>query len=286
MLVGRSSAAALRLSAAFVSAQHALVRWNGQNWELKDLGSRNGTFLDGTLVQPAQVYPLSVGARLGFGHPDDAWELIDAGPPKVMAVPLDGGEPVVAEEDVFAIPSSKRPEASVYRDSDGRWKLETTNGDLTVLEHQRTFEAAGKSWRFSCPETLASTSTAEHVAADPVSLTFAVSRDEEHVELTAHWSGRRIDLGSRSHNYLLLTLARFRLNDSSAGLPESSCGWTDQELLLQSLATTAPQLNIDVFRIRQHFARAGLQDAVNVIERRPRSKQLRIGIKDLKVHSL
>jgi hypothetical protein len=38
-----------------------------------------------------------------------------------------------------------------------------------------------------------------------------------------------------------------------------------------------PRLNIDVFRIRQMFAGIGLLDAANIVERRLRARQIRIG---------
>ena len=87
--------------------------------------------------------------------------------------------------------------------------------------------------------------------------------------------GRSIDLGSRKFNYLLLTLARRRLDRSAEGLAETSCGWIDQEELAHDPSMAPPQLNIDVFRLREHFARAGVVDAMGLIERRP--GQLRVG---------
>jgi hypothetical protein len=38
-----------------------------------------------------------------------------------------------------------------------------------------------------------------------------------------------------------------------------------------------PQLHIDVFRIRKHFGERGVIDAANIVERRPRTRQLHIG---------
>ena len=116
-----------------------------------------------------------------------------------------------------------------------------------------------------------------------MSLRFAVSRDEEHVELTAVHGELVVDLGSRQHNYLLLTLARARREDEKSGFPEPTCGWVHQEDLLSQLHISSTQLNIDVFRIRQHFARVGLPGVANVIERRPRSKQLRLGFKNFEI---
>jgi hypothetical protein len=44
-----------------------------------------------------------------------------------------------------------------------------------------------------------------------------------------------------------------------------------------------PQLNIDVFRIRRHFAAAGIAGAAGIVERRPRTQQLRIGTPHLEI---
>jgi hypothetical protein len=114
----------------------------------------------------------------------------------------------------------------------------------------------------------------------------AVSRDEEHVELKAECCGRPHDLGSRSHNYLLLTLARERLRDVNAGVPETSSGWMYQEALLDELAIPQTQLNIDVFRIRKQFAALDLVDPGHIIERRPRTKQLRLGTARIAIVSI
>jgi hypothetical protein len=92
-----------------------------------------------------------------------------------------------------------------------------------------------------------------------------------------------VDLGSRSHNYLLLTLARARSEDRKNSVPEAACGWVHQEDLLSALHIPATQLNIDVFRIRQQFAKVGLPGVANVVERRPRSKQLRLGIPSFEI---
>jgi hypothetical protein len=67
---------------------------------------------------------------------------------------------------------------------------------------------------------------------------------------------------------------------------EAASGWMYQEDLLAALRTTSAQLNIDVFRIRQHFAKAGILEVVNVVERRPSSKQLRIGLGTLEIRTL
>ena len=46
-VVGRSRLADLRMTDPTVSGEHAVLRWTGREWELHDLGSGNGTSVDG-----------------------------------------------------------------------------------------------------------------------------------------------------------------------------------------------------------------------------------------------
>src|SRR5579883_1384883 len=92
-IVGRARGCSLCIEHKYVSGQHATLRWTGQHWALKDLGSRNGTFLDGVRLGSGDELPLRAGSKVAFGKlAAEQWELIDASPPSVMAVPLDGGE--------------------------------------------------------------------------------------------------------------------------------------------------------------------------------------------------
>jgi hypothetical protein len=110
-----------------------------------------------------------------------------------------------------------------------------------------------------------------------------VSSDEDFVELSLEYPQRSVPLGSRSHNYLLLTLARQRLADRAAGLAEPSCGWMDKEQLADGFKITPQQVDGEVFRIRKHFSQHGLPEATTIIERRPRTKQIRVGVAELQV---
>ena len=282
-VVGRVPAprCSLTLDKPFVSAVHAELRWTGVAWEVKDLGSRNGTYLDGRRLDPSAPSRIAKGSKMAFGKAEQEWEMVDASPPRVMVVPLSGGEPVLLRDDFIALPSSDDPQATIYCTIDGTWVIESADQALRPLIDQQTFEAVGRLWRFSCsdkpPATLAEQVDATHARLElgELELVFSVSRDEEHVHLAMSRAGRAIDMGSRKHNYLLLTLARRRLQESAEGLPETSCGWIDQEELAHDPSMAPPQLNIDVFRLREHFARAGVVDAVGLIERRP--GQLRVG---------
>ena len=63
LVVGRLGDIALHEPS--VSREHAALTWNGSEWVLTDLGSRNGTFVNGVAVQRK---PVALGDRLKFGH--------------------------------------------------------------------------------------------------------------------------------------------------------------------------------------------------------------------------
>jgi FHA domain len=287
-LVGRGPSCALCINERYVSAQHATMRFTGERWEIRDLGSRNGTFLDGVRIKPGEEFPLRQGAKIAFGKIEQEWELIDESPPWVMAVPLDGGDPTQLDGDLLALPSSEDPRVTIYRNADGAWVLEQPES-VSPITNLQTFEIDGRAFRFSCPESISKTSLADsslELEVRHLTLLFSVSQDEEHVQLQATYGTSTFDLGARSHNYLLLTLARKRLEDGAEGLPETTCGWIYLEDLAHDPSMAPPQLNIDVFRIRKQFAALGVIDAANIIERRPRTRQLRIGVSRLSVVSL
>ncbi len=282
-LVGRGPQCALRLTAPYVSTQHALVRWDGRAWELLDRGSRNGTQLNGAPVDPGRPYRLTKDAVVTFGHSDERWVLTDAGEPETMAVALDTGQALRGADGWIALPSSKSPEATLFLDQ-GAWKLERADGEIEIVVDGQLIECAGRQFRFCCPVSTSATETLSlsMQGAEPA-LAFVVSSDEDFVELTIEFGERRVALGSRSHNYLLLTLARQILNDRDAGLAEPSCGWVDKEELADGLKITPQQVDGEVFRIRKHFTQHGLSESTTIIERRPRTKQMRLGIAKLRI---
>jgi hypothetical protein len=257
----------------------------GDHWEIGDLGSRNGTFLDGTRLEPGERYRLGEGARVAFGRRDMEWQLVDASAPMIMAVPLDDGDPVLLEGELLAIPSPDEPRGTIYRTADGSWALEQPIS-ITPIADQQLFTIDDRGWKFCCPSALDRTEATSVLALEvrELCLTFFVSRDEEYVRVQAAGGGRSFEVGARAYHYLLLTLARRRLADTADGLSDSTAGWVDQEDLSHDPSMAAPNLNVDVFRLRKEFAGLGaVVDAANIVERRPRTRQLRVGTGRLKV---
>jgi hypothetical protein len=286
-VIGRAMGSTLRLDKKYISAQHAEIRWTGHHWEIKDLNSTNGTYLDGVRLAAREERHLRVGSKIGFGKlSEQQWELVDESAPGVMAVPVEGGDPVLLDGELIALPSSEDPQATIYRSVDGAWVVEQPGDSITPITNLQTFEVAGRLWRFCCSEQIRTTSVATGAADLEVrhlQLSFSVSRDEEYVQLQVSSAGRTFDMGSRSHNYLLLILARQRLDDARDGVTEAACGWIYQDDLAHDPTMTPPQLSLDVFRIRKQFGALGVFDAAAIIERRPRTRQLRIGTPYLSV---
>ena len=286
-LVGRSSLAHLRLGEPNVSAEHAILSWNGQQWELHDLGSRNGTTLDGRRLGPGERATVARGALVGFGGTSNRWCLIDDGPPVPMARPADGSEPVCAQHELLALPSTEVPEVTVFRDAAGEWMIEREGGPERAMDG-REVSAGGQRFTLHLPDVVAPTWEGEALAPslEQLSLRFTVSRDEEFIEVMALALGRTLELGARAHHAVLLALARARRQDQQEAsraqapsrLPETSHGWLYLEDLAQSLRLDEPHLNVAVYRCRQQLASAGVIGAAGIIERRKPTRQLRLGV--------
>jgi hypothetical protein len=65
--IGRAEDNDLTLEKPTVSRHHALVAEEGDRWFLEDRGSFNGTFLNGSRIQPGVKVPLRHGDRVGLG---------------------------------------------------------------------------------------------------------------------------------------------------------------------------------------------------------------------------
>jgi pSer/pThr/pTyr-binding forkhead associated (FHA) protein len=65
MVIGRAQDAAIRIDAGGVSRRHARIVVSGDEARVEDLGSKNGTFVDGQLVSAACL--LKDGAEIRVG---------------------------------------------------------------------------------------------------------------------------------------------------------------------------------------------------------------------------
>jgi hypothetical protein len=281
-LIGRSDLCSSKLSEPSVSAQHLSIRWTGQGWVMKDLGSRYGTFVDGQPLQPGVLVEIHKGTRFVMGREKHAWTVLHDEAPEAMVVPADGGQALFVRDGMIAVPSVEQPLALVFQGDDNRWYLDQ-NGQNEVLQERQQFTVAGVAWKLCNTRSPQYTSIPDEpplsMALREARAHFEVSRNEEHVHLVLWWRDRSFDFSARAFHYVLLTLARLRLRDRD--LPEASAGWVDQDELLRLLQFGPERLNLDIFRARRQFGAAGFIPATGIVERRPASRELRLGISNI-----
>jgi transcriptional regulator with GAF, ATPase, and Fis domain len=73
--IGRDPSCDLVLEDSSVSRRHALVGWNGSGWRLVDIGSKNGTTVNG---EPARGNELRNGDSIGLGRLRGRFERLSA----------------------------------------------------------------------------------------------------------------------------------------------------------------------------------------------------------------
>ncbi len=278
-VVGRLTSCGVCLAPSFVSLAHALIRWSGSEWELRDLGSTNGTYLEGTRIQSGQTSRLKLGSMLTFGDLPETWELIADSPPTPAAIPLDGAAPVHLSAGTIPLFENDELVGTIYAEGE-RWYLEAGDSKRELVTGQQ-FSAGSKQWKFECPNLASLTAEAalDLPRFDTLVLEFTFSRDEEHVEVGFSHAGRRRSVAGRSCLYLALILARQRLNDQRAG--QADPGWIDVDDVLRMMPeySSYAALNVEIHRLRRLFGECGVGEPTRIVERR--RGQIRIGTERL-----
>ena len=287
-LFGRASSCDTRLIDARASSRHALIYFQEQGWWLRDLGSTNGTCLNGDRVTAGKPRALSTGDRLSFA--DTSLEVLDCSPPTPLLVCLSSGQVFPGDPSLVVVHDGDQVLASACLEHGTRWWLEH-NGESAPLEDGQVIELNGLAYRFFVGRERQPTVEAgkPRLSLSAAQLHFRVSLDEEHVSLRVVLDEPTVavDLGSHSYHYTLLELARLREADRlEAQRPASSHGWVESAELVRRLASNETRLSVEICRIRQQLARAGFEDAADVVERRRGTGQLRIGVARLQIETV
>ena len=236
-----------------VSRIHAALEWNGQNWSLRDL-SRNGTWLRDTRVSPKETVPLSVGEDLHFGHPGGpAWQLVEDSPPRSLLVGITPDTATLELSPYLFLPNDEEPRMVVTYSSERQcwFRQSVTDSSRPEVEdallHREVLTCADKQWRvFLADSADATKQQVQEKQLDEFEFVFDLSLDEENTGLRLEHQHRQqaVNLGERSHHYLLLHLARQRAVEASRGLDQRSQGWIDSEQLARDLGVDMSHINI------------------------------------------
>ncbi|WP_437806374.1 FHA domain-containing protein [Sorangium sp. So ce1078] len=281
-LFGRHPACDVRIDEPRVSGEHASLHWMGNRWELRDLGSRNGTFVQGRRLSPGERVSLPCDVSFSLAGQGAAFVLTDADPPGAAARSEATGARRAASGGILVLPDEDRPLASVFEDNAGRWVLEMGDEVRPVEDHE-VIHVGGEAFALELPRCEVETWQSEggSLVLESAHLRLAVSADEERVRTTVVLRGQETTLPLRTHHYLLVTLARAWL--SGGGKVEAQRGWVDRDVLCRMLGTDVNKLNVDIHRARKQFAALGIQNAAGIVERRPGTGELRIGVKSVEV---
>ena len=272
------------LDHAVVSHEHVVIWWTGEDWYIKDLASRNGTWLGDRRLEPGTEMRLSEADVIRLGN-ELEYTLESISPPGAEGFSPLRNTWVHAEDGILALPGPDRPACSIYRGFDGYWMAEVDASSQRV-EDLQWVRVEDEVFRVFLPDPgTATVRVAPAPSVENLRLGFRHSIDEEHVEIDVIGpSGKTDTLPNRAHHYLLLLLARARKSD--ADLAEPDRGWVYQDELIRMLRTDDPGLNLHVFRARKSLGALGVEDAASLIERRSGNRQLRIGVESIIIATL
>ena len=276
-LVGRSPHCDLVLGEPSVSGDHAALAWGGDAWTLRDLGSRNGTVVDGAPAPPGRRHRLAAGARIVFGRAP-AWRLVEAGPPFAHALELGGGAVVAAEGGMIGLPDPEAPEVVIVQLAGGGWVVERGD-EAAPAAHRGEVVAGGRTWRLHLPAVAASTVGRAPAVRALDGAAHALEVDGRgRIQWWCTVGGERLDLGRRSFNALLMALALARREDAAEGHSPSACGWRYREVVAAAAGIEVGTIKVFAYRARRALAKAGVEGAAGLIEHRRDAGQMRLGV--------
>lgn len=286
-IVGRGRAAGIRVDDGRVSSEHARLTWARGQWTLRDLGSRNGTYVNGKRLKAGQDAVLKRGARVGFADAECAWTLVDAAGPEACARDQVTGELTQAQDGLLALPSAEEPTMVVFEDRSGVWQAEL-DGDPVRVEDGEVVVVGERSFALHLPTTDDATIDVSGGGwrLDQIELRFQVSGDQEDCAMTVVHPGGPMALPARVFHYMLMLLAKQRIEDKAEGVEPPEQGWVYADELAQSLQMEDTRLNVQIFRARQELGKLGVGGAAGLVERRRGSKKIRIGVPILVVDQL
>jgi hypothetical protein len=251
---GRDRSASTVLDGEESSRLHASIRWTGQTWEVRD-HSRNGTLVDGRRISPSGAVALKAGQTLAFGSDGSTtWTVQDLGRPGPVLLDLDG-QASIALSSANLLPDDEAAELSIVQDVDGAWQSSSAEGRQALRDGDELV-IRGRRWRFYSGAGQVTVEVPAGATPAACAAHFDVSLDEEHVMLRLIHRGREVDLGERTHHYVLLTLARLRRDDTARGLAPPDQGWVYQDRLAKMLGLDPAHLNIQIFRLRRQLSQA------------------------------
>ena len=267
------------------SRLHASILWNGTFWQLQD-SSSNGTYINNKPIVTGIKTRLMINDEIQFGAQNScSWKFIEDHAPNSMLVPIKSASKAIELDGIVVLPDDSNPEITLYQQSNGQWICENQSGSETI-ESGAKISTKTNSWYFIDANVFDETKQVNHnnnLKPAPINVNFSVSQDEEHVSLSIQLENKVIDLGERTHHYLLLILARKRMADKLKNLDDKEQGWIDKSLLCQQIGLDENHINILIYRFRKQLiqARPEATQLLQIVERR--RGELRFSEKEINI---
>lgn len=275
-ILGRSPRVEFRRNEPVVSGQHAVIGYSSAGWSLRDLGSKNGTWVRRRRLDSGERLILRVGDSIRLGKSATSLTVTDLDPPPLMAID-EQGTVLCGREGVLALPGEERPELVLFCTKSG-YMMERAGTRSSIYSGQR-IECQGQMYRVELPtvEGADTEQLKEVICLSQAWATFEISEDQKHVRITVACDEKEVVIPSRSFCALLVLLAQRRIDDEMKGISGSESGWIGRQELVEELAVTPEKLNLDLHRARRALAAFGVAETDRLIERRQEAGLLRIG---------
>jgi pSer/pThr/pTyr-binding forkhead associated (FHA) protein len=280
-LVGRASYCGVPLQDPRASAEHASIYFDKGVWYLRDLASTNGTYLDGNKIDLGRKHPITAGAAIGFGSTNQLFKLTHDEAPRMRLRSSKSHTLVEPQLGLVVLPNEEHPLVTLFQGLDG-W-FEERDGVQRQLLDQCEILVESDTWLVELPPPGGETAQTGLARMsgwanfDDLFVRFDVSRDREAITMIVNAGQEARSISNRAYHELLLILAEARLAALGSELPESEQGWLHNDELCRRIAGDISKVNVDVFRARQQLDQLGVIESHRIVERRPMTRQLRLG---------
>ena len=257
------------INQTYISKLHAVVEWRESAWYLKDV-SKNGLKLNDKVIPAQKQVQLKQGDIIDFaGMNEVTLTMLSVDAPQALLINTKDSSKTITLAESVLLPNESAPELALYLCPDReQWFADDINKgeEIGPFEHDDKLDLNGTQWQFMLiSEDDATTEfDPKQTTLDDITFRFDVSQNEENTNLTVIDQGLEIDLGERSHHYLLVHLLRHRKTDNS------NSGWLDSQLLMKERGLEETHMTIQIVRARKQVSKA-LPNAIGhskLIERR------------------
>jgi len=275
---------------ALISKVHAFIEWDGKSWNISDV-STNGVLINNIIIPKNKKQKLSLNDTICFCNQSDlTFKITDTSAPIDLLINTESNKASALKQH-HILPCETNPEYGIYFCSDREaWfsenlvensSIENDNESqaLDVIEqgpfrHNDQIEISNTKYRFFLINPPQETELLNNTSPtiNDIRFRYDLSIDEESTYLTLTLNNKKINLGERTHHYLIVYLLRERLRQSKKVSPANKpfLGWVDVALMTRDLGLDELHINTLIFRARKQFSEAlvGIEGTGRLLERR------------------